>query len=506
MSLENRLELRQTQKLVLTQQLQLAIKLLQQNQLELIQTINQELLENPLLEEIADSPEETDANDTDDTLNNGQDISELSDFQEETVSNETDESLKDSQDDSEHDEIDFEKNLLFNDDDYFEERAMDGTDLGYFKPDAEESPSFETFLATKQDLYDHLLWQLRLCRADENTKKIAQAVIGNLDDDGYLRISNEDIAGIMKVSTDEVESAVRLVQGFDPIGVGARNLKECLLLQIEFLNINNSLVRKIVRDNLVDLQNKKYQNIAKMHNVSIQEVIEAVKIVEGLEPKPGRQFASNEPVYITPDVFIRKDAENYIIILNDEGIPRLKINQHYKKLLSNKEMLSKEEREFLKEKMRRAIDITKSLDQRNRTIYKVSESIIKFQRDFFDYGPQYIKPLNLRDVSETVNLHESTVSRVTSNKYLACSHGVFPFRYFFSNSLSGDGGDISCTIVKALIKEIIESEDPSCPLSDQAISDKLKDKKISIARRTVTKYREELKIPPQNIRKRTIRH
>ncbi|MFQ3574095.1 MAG: RNA polymerase factor sigma-54, partial [Thermodesulfovibrionales bacterium] len=454
MALENRLDLRLSQRLIITPQLQLAIKLLQQTKLELVETINQELIENPLLEDISDVPEEGDVVDIIEPISNGQDLND-------------------------HGEIDFEKNLLFNKDDYFEERAMDGRDLGYFEPDSEEALSFETFLAKKQDLSEYLLWQLRLCRADENTKKIAQAVIGNLDDDGYLRVSNEEIAQIMKVSPDEVEKAIRLVQGFDPIGVGARNLKECLLLQVEFLNLNNTLVQKIITDNLEDLEKKKYQNIAKMHNVSMQEVVEAVKIIEGLEPKPGRQFSTVETEYITPDVYIKKDGDQYRIILNDEGIPRLTINKHYKRLLSNKEMLSKEEREFLKEKMRRALDITKSLDQRNRTIYKVTESILQFQRDFFDYGPQHIKPLNLRDVSEAVNLHESTVSRVTSNKYIACSHGVFPFRYFFSNSLSGEDGVVSSTVVKALIKEIIDAEDPSKPLSDQAISDVLKSKKIS---------------------------
>ncbi|MCX8026301.1 MAG: RNA polymerase factor sigma-54 [Thermodesulfovibrionales bacterium] len=481
MALENRLDLRLSQRLILTPQLQLAIKLLQQTHLELIQTINQELMENPLLEEVSDSSDDLEFEETNELVNNGQNLDE-------------------------HGEIDFERNLLFSKDEYFEERAMDGRDLGYFEPDSEETPSFETFIAKKQDLYEYLLWQLRLSRSDEVTKKIAQAVIGNLDDDGYLRVSNEEIAQMMKVTTDDVEKAIKLVQSFDPIGVGARNLKECLLLQIEFLQLENTLVQKIINDNLNDLQNKRYQNIAKMHNVSVDEVIQAVKIIERLEPKPGRQFTTVETNYIVPDVIIKKDEDDYIIILNNEGIPRLSINENYKRLLLNKEMLSKEEREFLKEKMKRAIDITKSLDQRNRTIYKVSESILKFQRDFFDHGTQFIKPLNLKDVAEDVNLHESTVSRVTSNKYLACSHGVFPFRYFFSNSLSGEDGVVSSTVVKALIKEVIEAEDPSKPLSDQAIADVLKSKKISIARRTVTKYREELKIPPQNIRKRTIRH
>jgi RNA polymerase sigma-54 factor len=249
------------------------------------------------------------------------------------------------------------------------------------------------------------------------------------------------------------------------------------------------------------LQKKKYSNIAKQYNSPMDDIIAAVKIIEGLDPRPATSFSNVETNYIVPDVFILKTEEGYQIILNEDGMPRLRLNSNYRKLLLRKESLTKEEREFLKEKLRLATELIKSLDQRNRTIYKVSESILKFQKEFFDIGVQSLRPLNLRDVASDINMHESTVSRVTSNKFLACNHGVFSFRFFFSSAIQSETGEVSSTSVKGIIKKIISEEDPQKPLSDQMIADRLKNQNITIARRTVAKYREELKIPPQNQRK-----
>ncbi len=476
MALENRLDLRLSQKLILTPQLQQAIKLLQMPQLELAQVLNQELVENPFLEEAFEEPE----------------IEEYSSDAETAPAAASDDA-----------EVSFEDSLVnFSVDDYFDERSSDGRDLGYFSPGVDEQPSYELFYSKKPDLYDHLLWQLRLCTADDDIRMAAEAVIGNIDEDGYLRATEEELASSLGVESDTVSSAITLVQGFDPPGMGARSLKECLLLQVNALNLKGTLVEKIISSNLEDLQRKKYSHIAKQYTSSVEDIMTAVKIIEGLEPKPGRSFSSAETNYVVPDVYISKLDGEYQIILNEDGMPKLRLNSGYRKLLLKKEMLTKEEREFLKEKLKRATELIKSLDQRNKTIYKVSESILKFQRDFFDRGMQHLRPLNLKDVAADISMHESTISRVTSNKFLACDHGVFSFRFFFSSAIQSDAGDVSSTLVKNLIRKIIVDEDPKKPLSDLMVVEKLKEHNINIARRTVAKYREELKIPPQNQRKR----
>lgn len=547
MALESRLDLRLAQKLVLTPQLQQAIKLLQMSQLELSQTLKHELMENPFLEELY----EPDTNEY---------------FTEESPH-------LSSNDDT---ELFFRRDSIdFGTDEYFEERASDGRDLGYFSSGVEEQPSYELFYSKKPDLYDHLLWQLRLCHADDDLRKVAGAVIGNIDSDGYLLASEEELASMVGVDVEMVRSAIALVHSFDPPGVGARDLKECLLLQIAALNLNGTLVEKIVNNNMEDLQKKKYSSIAKQYSSSVEDVMAAVKIIEGLEPRPGIGLSSSEIDYIVPDVYISKIEGGYQIRLNDEHVPKIGLNRRLiltseekeylknilrtistgekirssnllKKLsgervnlvfnlkeeereaLSNilngnlrpsditigekailKEKLSQTaeleegEKNFLKEKFRLAKELIEGLDQRNKTIYKVSESILKFQRDFFDKGMQYLKPLNLKDVASDVHMHESTISRVTSNKFLACDHGIFSFRFFFSSSIKTDNGDISSASVKDLIKQIVSEEDAKKPFSDQMIAEKLKQQNINIARRTVAKYREELRIPPQNLRKRS---
>ncbi len=476
MALENRLDLRLSQKLILTPQLQQAIKLLQMPQLELAQVLNQELVENPFLEEAFEEPEMEEYSNNDEPLPS-------------TPADDT--------------EVSFEENLVnFGVDDYFDERSSDGRDLGYFSPGVDEQPSYELFYSRKPDLYDHLIWQLRLCNADDAIRMIAEAVIGNIDEDGYLRATDDELMSTLDVAVDTVRSAVALVQSFDPPGMGARDLKECLLLQLKALDLSGTLVEKIVNNNLEDLQRKRYGHIAKQYNTPMEDTMAAVKIIEGLEPKPGRSFSNAETNYVVPDVYISKIDGEYQIILNEDGMPRLRLNSGYRKLLLKKEMLTKEEREFLREKLKRAMELIKSLDQRNKTIYKVSESILKFQRDFFDRGMQCLKPLNLKDVAVDINMHESTISRVTSNKFLACDDGVFSFRFFFSSAIQSDTGDVSSTLVKDLIRKIIAEEDPKKPLSDLMVVERLKEHNINIARRTVAKYREELKIPPQNQRKR----
>ncbi len=481
MALENKLELRLSQKLVLTPQLQQAIKLLQMPQLELSQTLSQELIENPFLEEIAEeTPREEMSREEIDSMEGSVDGDYTESPLEKMVS-ETSEFIVDE---------------------YFEERSSDGRDLGYFVPDTTATPGFEQFTSKKTDIYDHLMWQLRLSDVSDELKQVGDVIIGNIDDNGYLTVTDEEITAAANTDIENTKKALRLIQSFDPPGIAARYLKECLLIQLRQLDLTDSLAEKIVSNNLEDLKKKNYNQIAKTYDVSLNDALAAVKVIEGLEPKPARNFSSECTNYVVPDVFVVKVDDGYQIILNDERLPKLRISSFYRKLLSQKNSFSKEEKQFLEEKLRSASWLLKSLDQRNRTIYRVTESILNFQRDFFDKGVQHLRPLNLKDVALDLDLHESTISRVTSNKYLSCSHGVFCLKYFFSSALQGDMGEVSSTSVKELIAKIVSEEDTKKPLSDQRIVELLKNSNVVIARRTVAKYREELKILSQNQRKR----
>lgn len=477
MALESRLDLKLAQKLILTPQLQQAIKLLQLPQLELSKILNQELIENPFLEESIDE------------IN----LEELT--PEERTSIEIEEVQEDT-------EAPLEKLIRFTADEYFEERGSDGRDLGYFTPGTVTSPSFEQFLTKGSDIYDHLLWQLRLSNESEEIRKVGEVIIGNIDENGYLRTSIEEIVEQAKTDMETAEKALRLVQSFDPPGVGARNIAECLLLQVRMLNLQNTLVEKIITNNMDELEKKKYTRLAQQYNLPLKDIMIAVKIIEGLEPKPGRNLSSTNIDYIVPDVYVVKTAEGYQIILNDDGLPRLRINTLYKKFIQQKNTFQKEDKQFLVEKLRSAVGLLKGLEQRNRTIYRVTESILNLQKEFFDRGAEYLKPLTLKNVAARLNMHESTISRVTSNKYLSCIHGTFSFRFFFSTALYGSREDVSATSVKNIIKKIVIEEDPGKPLSDQRIVEVLKQSGIMVARRTVAKYREELKIPSHTQRKR----
>jgi RNA polymerase sigma-54 factor len=477
MSLESRLELRLGQRLILTPQLQQAIKLLQLPHLELSQFLNQELLENPLLEESYDeiSPDEM--------------------TQEEKDSVEIEEINEDA-------EVPLEKLMNYSVDEYFEERGFDGRDLGYFTPGTVVTPSFEQFLTKEQDLYDYLLWQLRLSSSPEDIRKVGEVIIGNIDENGYLRATLEEITEEAKTQRETAEKALSLIQSFDPPGIGARDITECLLIQLRTLDLQDSVVEKIITNNMDELEKKKYNQIAQKYNLPLKDIMAAVKVIEGLEPKPGRNFSSFSTNYIVPDVYVVKTEDGYQIILNDDGLPKLRISNLYKKLMQKDNPFPKEDKQFLIEKLRAAVGLLKSLDQRNRTIYRVTESLLNLQRDFFDKGIEHLKPLTLKDVASELKMHESTISRVTSSKYLSCPHGIFGFRFLFSSALQSGGGSISSTSVKNIIKKIVTEEDSRKPLSDQYIAEMLKKNSIVIARRTVAKYREELGIPSQVQRRR----
>jgi len=475
MALDGRLQFKLTQKLTLTPQLQQSIKLLQLPQLELSHLITQELMENPFLEEVIDEePEEM-------TGHSGIVIEEGA--------------YKETEDDI---ESPLEKIFSFRTDEYFEERAGDGRDIGYFTQGIETTPSFEGNTG-RADLYEHLLWQLRFSRSSELIRGVAEVIINNLNEDGYLQASIEEISKMAQVEIATVENALMVVRGLDPPGIGARNLRECLLLQLKSLNLEGTLVEKILTEGLEELNEKKYKQLATRFKTSLDDILSAVKIIEGLEPRPGRNYSKEESPCIIPDVYVEESEGRFIVILNDEGIPKLRLSNYYRRLLINKNTLSSTERMFLKERLRSAIWFLKSIDQRRKTIYRITECILRFQEDFFRKGAGYLKPLTLRDVARSLGIHESTVSRVTSNKYLQCPSGLFSFRYFFSNSLEGD---VSSSSVKEIIKKAIAGENPTSPLHDKDLVDILRGKNINVALRTVAKYRERLKIPSYHKRKK----
>ena len=326
-------------------------------------------------------------------------------------------------------------------------------------------------------------------------REAASWIIGNLDDPGFLRSSVEDIARQSGVAVSHVETALARVQTFDPTGVAARDLRECLLLQVDALGIEDPLVRKILDEHLEALTRRDFRRVARGLGVSVEEVAAAARVIGTLEPQPARPFSGDDPIYIVPDIYVYKIGEEFHVVLNEDGLPKLRINNLYRGVLSGAEQVAQDTKEYVQGKVRSAMWLIKSIHQRQRTIYRVMQSIIYHQRDFFEKGINYLKPLNLRDVADDIEMHESTVSRVTTNKYVQIPQGIFVLKYFFNSSINRVEGDsIASESVKDRIRRIITNEDPRRPLSDQRIAEMLKAANIDIARRTVTKYRELLNV------------
>ncbi len=475
MALELRLQVKLSQQLVMTPQLQQAIKLLQLSRMELLDVVTEELAENPMLEE---SEEQAAPENQVDEKPAGEENTEEAKTESEAV-----------------DDIDWQT--------YLEGYSLSSTTTSDVYEDNEDRPSFESLLTKKSTLFDHLMWQLNLSIVPEAEHLAAAEIIGNIDDAGYLHADLDDIC--VATSVDEVvaEQALKRIQQFDPAGVAGRNLQECLLLQLERLGLEESLSATILRDHIDDIEGRKYPVIARALKISLDEVLAAAKIVSELDPRPGRAFNQEDVQYISPDIFVHKVGEEYVVTLNDEGLPNLRINAFYRSALTNSDSVDKKAGEYIQDKMRSAVWLIKSIHQRQRTIYKVTKSIVKYQRQFFDYGIEHLKPLVLRDVAEDIEMHESTVSRVTTNKYVQTPQGLFELKYFFNSGISTtDGDSVASESVKIRIKEIVSKEDPKKPLSDQKIVQLLKENDIHIARRTVTKYREMLGIGSSTERKR----
>src|SRR5215831_2235554 len=465
-----RLSLRQTQRVVMTPLLQQAIQLLQLSTLELEQVVRKELEENPLLEEVAQETQDVDA---EAPASPEATVTETPapPATPEPVSKETA-----SVDGERADELPFDlTSAVFDEPDERTPVSME---------EREEMP-FENLGRTGTSLDEHLNEQLRLATDDPRTVAIGEAIIGNLDDDGYLRA--------------EVEKILRLVQAFDPTGVAARSVKECLLLQLTADAEPDPVSVEIVEKYFEDLERRRYADIARAMKLPLDRIMESIEEIQSLEPKPGRRFAISDQRYIAPNVSIHKVGDDYVVVLNEEGIPRLRVNALYRSLLRRS---SDEAKQYVEQKLRSAVWLIKSVEQRQRTLRKVTQSLVKFQRDFLDKGVAFLRPLALRDVGEDIGMHESTISRVTTNKYVETPQGLFELKYFFHSGIASDTGEmVSSVSIKKKIRDMVAAEETSKPLSDQDVALVLRGQGLTIARRTVAKYREELGILPSHQRR-----
>ena len=501
MALEQKLSLKLAQRLVMTPSLQQAIKLLQMTRLELEGILTQEMVENPVLEDNAEGPEEPEAE--------RQEPEPEAPVAEDPL-----------------DKIDFEA--------YFGD-YMEGPSYASTYEEREEAP-IENSLTREPDLYDHLLWQLHMSGVEPDQRQIAEMIIGNLDPEGFLVATVEEICGMLRDSAEDeiltevngvqlpelvvgadqppacdpavcarVEEALALVQGLDPPGIARRDVRESLLAQLEHRGVEpDSLAWKMIDQYWELFLRRQFALIAKALGVELKDLEEVVDLIRTLETRPGRKFTADRTHYIEPDVVVRKVSDEYHIQLNDDGLPRLRVSRAYRRMLQQmrRDGGETEAQQFIKDKMRSAVWLIKSLDQRQRTIYKVADSIVRQQRDFLDHGIEHLRPMVLRDVAEDIGMHESTVSRVVSNKYMHTPRGLFPMKFFFHSGIDREYGEnISSLTVKRKLERIVESEDPKQPLSDSELMRILKREGIQIARRTVAKYREELNIPSSTDRK-----
>ena len=483
MALEQKLSLKLSQKLVMTPSLQQAIKLLQMTRMELETLLTQELVENPVLEESGEITEE------------------------ETPQREEQEAAPDPP--ANGDGLDHEKSMENIDLDAYFGDYWEGSGASSMMEEREEPP-IENSLSREADLYDHLLWQLHMAEIGPRQREIVELIIGNLNPDGFLVATLEEILAMgdaegREYTMAEIEEALAVVRSFDPPGIACVDLRESLLLQMDMKGIEaESLARRMVDEAWDLFLRRQFPAVAKKLNVDLPDLEAALEVVRTLETHPGRQFSTDRPHYIEPDVFVRRVGDEYVIQLNDDGLPRLRVSRAYRRMLQTmrSEGRQSEAQAFIKDKIRSAVWLIKSLDQRQRTIYKVAASIVRQQREFLDRGIEHLRPMVLRDVAEDIGMHESTVSRVVSNKYIHTQRGLFPMKFFFHSGIDREYGDnISSLTVKRKIEQMIQAEDPKRPLSDSELMRILNREGIQIARRTVAKYRDELNIPSSTDRK-----
>jgi len=484
MALEIKQNLKLSQSLVITPQLQQAIKLLQLSQMELVEMVQNEMLENPLLEEGMELEEP--AKESPELQAERQEMEVQPDSTPQVESQE----VGGKEGDFKQEAPDFDWDNYLN---------------TYNAPEnvqshIEELPSYENTLANKTSLFDHLMWQLQLSNLSPDENEIGTMILGCINDDGYLQDPLEDVAAKCEASPEEVEAVLKKIQEFDPPGVAARDLKECLMAQVRHLGSEREMVARIIDGHLSNLERKDYLRIAKDLKISLEKVQELARLIQELEPKPGREYSTSDPQYITPDVYVNKIGNEWVVVLNEDGLPKLKVSSLYKNMMDGNGASAT--KEYVQNKLRSAIWLIRSIHQRQRTLYRVSKTIVKFQQDFFEKGISMLRPMILRDVANEIEMHESTVSRVTTNKYMHTPHGIFELKYFFNSGITtSDGDSIASETIKTKIKTLICQENPKKPLSDQDIVQLLKDTNIDIARRTVAKYRELMGIQPSSKRR-----
>lgn len=479
MAYELKQELKQELRLVMTPQLQLAIRLLQLSKLELVDMVRQEVETNPVLEDVS----------TDDAVLG----------------------VEEAQGVKKEEETDWQKYLE-------EDHHLNAPRLNFSDVTGDDEDNLIGNISTVEGgLSEHLRWQLLTRALSDGEARLGEFIIGNVDEDGYLRVLDRgeesdseyeaavvtELARLTGMSPPEVEKVIGIIQGLDPIGVASRTLKECLLIQARHLAVRDTVVEEVIAGHLQELAKKNYKAIARGLGVTVEEVFSAARIINmSLIPAPGRSYGEAEARAILPDVYITKVGDDYVITLNEDGMPKLKINRYYRELLRADGKVAGDAKAYIQDKLKSALWLIKSVHQRQRTIYRVVECIVKFQREFLDKGLKYLKPLVLKDVAGSIGVHESTVSRVTSNKYVETPRGLFELKYFFSNAISNsDGSDVSAEYIKDKVRSIIESEDSLRPYSDKEIAEILRKSGVTLARRTATKYREALGFESSNRRK-----
>jgi RNA polymerase sigma-54 factor len=522
-----------SQRLVLTPQLRQRIEMLQMTSLELTDLIQQQLLENPVLEEVPSQEEvqeiaekvldhlaSSDTNSFEESVpepgspaTNGSGDAEVLSSIAATDGGEFDgdgagEAVATAEHEEGIGEADDAPRDAFEEIDFGRE-FQDYLDPGYKTQEIEykeDAPTFEQFLTRPPSLAEHLEWQLNMTTLDSEVRDAAIAVIGNLNADGRLGATNEEIAAMEKVSEEIVERARQEVMRLDPVGCGARDVKECLLVQLEVLGESERLAARLINEHFAELQQHKLPHLSKQIGVDVETLLEELQFIRTLDPYPGRRYSSDEPILISPEIYIEKLDENdddYVIYFADDGSPRLRVSQQYQQMLS--QGVSNETKSFIREKMRSAVDLLRNIEHRRQTIYKVVESIVARQRDFLDHGVEHIKPMMLKDIAEDIGMHLSTVSRVVNRKYAHTPQGVIELRRFFTEGmLNEEGEEISTRIIKLKIKKLIEEEDSHNPITDDQVVKILAKDGIKLSRRTVAKYRDQMSIPGSRERRAVV--
>ncbi len=491
MAIELKQTVKMSQQLLITPQLQQAIKLLQMSRAELVETVQKELMENPVLEESEDSGVTMEGS------------SRLSDLKTASSPDASEPSL---------DPMNTQKDFDWAN--YIESAQRFGREARSLKSNLEEAPNYENFVANTSSLADHLEWQVTMRELLPDEEAVCHEIIGNIDDNGYLIMTLEEMSQKTSFSFDQLEDALCIIQDLDPKGVGARNLEECLMLQVKDMGRDVPLLQTIIKNHLDIIQKRNYPLLARKLDVSPRKAHELADIIVALDPKPGRAYAPNDTQYITPDIYVIKSGSEYVVSVNDDGMPRLQISHLYRSAILKQKSeenidveiagMDKEAKNYINEKLKNALWLIKSIHQRQKTLYKVTKAIVDFQKDFFDKGVQYLKPLILRDVADEIGMHESTVSRATNGKYVHTPQGIFELKYFFNAGVSQNNGqeDVANEVVKEMIRQLVAKEDIKKPLSDQALVALLKRQNINVARRTVAKYRELIGILPSSRRRK----